>query len=210
QGGAKGADEVDPGGVLWSTIGRDRAIGTIAYLGASTPEPGLISYDISGYLDLGRLEGEDRSDVTRIAALLESSGWLIRQTRPFVDALWTKMMSNCSLNAVSAITRTPNGTNLAAKPLYDFTAAIMEEVRAIATAEGATIEMSTEKRLALALRNPAFKTSTLQDLEKGRPLEIEPIFAAAAAVGHARGVPCPMLDRAVEILRHVDRAHQSA
>eukprot|EP00903_Cladosiphon_okamuranus_P022476 g20673.t1 len=210
QGGTKGAEEVDPGGVLWSTIGRDRAIGTIAYLGASTPEPGLISYDISGYLDLGRLEGEDRSDVTRIAALLESSGWLIRQTRPFVDALWTKMMSNCSLNAVSAITRTPNGTNLAAKPLYDFTAAIMEEVRAIATAEGATIEMSTEKRLALALRNPAFKTSTLQDLEKGRPLEIEPIFAAAAAVGHARGVPCPMLDLAVEILRHVDRAHQSS
>ena len=69
---------------------------------------------------------------------------------------------------------------------------------------------NAKKAVALALRNPAFKTSTLQDLEKGRPLEIEPIFAAAAAVGHARGVPCPMLDLAVEILRHVDRAHQSA
>ncbi|WP_136637491.1 ketopantoate reductase family protein [Pseudooceanicola onchidii] len=206
QGGTKGADEVDPGGALWTKIGPDRAIGAIAYLGASVPEPGLISYDIEGYLDLGRLPGQDRTDVARIAALLESAGWLIRQTEPFQNALWTKMMSNCSLNAVSAITRSPNGTNLQAKPLYDFTGAIMEEVRAIAAAEGAEIAMTTEKRLSLAMRNGGFKTSTLQDLEKGRPMEIEPIFAAAASVSHARGVPCPMLDLAVEILRHVERS----
>ena len=206
KGGVKGAEEVDPGGTLWTKIGPDRAIGSIAYLGASVPEPGLISYDIEGYLDLGRLPGQDRADVTRIAALLESAGWMIRQTDPFQNALWTKLMSNCAMNSVSAITRTANGTNLASKPLYDFTAAIMDEVRAIATAENAHIEMETPKRLELAQRNRNFKTSTLQDLEKGRPMEIEPIFAATAAVGHARGLPCPMLDLATEILRHVERA----
>lgn len=206
QGGTKGPDEVDPDGILWRIIGPERAIGAIAYLGASVPEPGLISYDIQGYLDLGRLPGQDHTDVARIAALLESAGWLIRQTDPFSDALWTKLLSNCAMNAVSAITRTPSGTNLKSKPIYDFTAAIMEEVRAIAAAEGATIKMTTEKRLELAQRNSGFKTSTLQDLEKGRPMEIEPIFAATAAVGHARGVPCPMLDLATEILRHVDQA----
>lgn len=206
QGGTKGAEEVDPGGVLWRAIGPERAIGAIAYLGASVPEPGLISYDIEGYLDLGRLPGEPRDDLTRIATLLENAGWMIRQTDPFQNALWTKMMSNCSMNAVSAITRTPNGTGLKSQPIYDMTAAIMEEVRAIAAAEGAEIKMTTEKRLSLAMRNPGFKTSTLQDLEKGRPMEIEPIFAATAAVGHARGVPCPMLDLATEILRHVERS----
>lgn len=206
QGGMKGADEVDPGGVLWQKIGPERAIGSIAYLGASVPEPGLISYDIEGYLDLGRLPGQDRADVTRIAALLESAGWMIRQTEPFQNALWTKMMSNCAMNSVSAITRTANAVNLNSRPIYDFTAAIMEEVRAIATAEDAHIGMETTKRLELAQRNPAFKTSTLQDLEKGRPMEIEPIFAATAAVGHARGVPCPMLDLATEILRHIERS----
>lgn len=206
KGGMKGAEEVDPGGTLWRQIGPERAIGAIAYLGASVPEPGLISYDIEGYLDLGRLPGQDRTDVARIAALLESTGWMIRQTEPFQNALWTKMMSNCAMNAVSAITRSPNGINLKSRPLADFTAAIMEEVRAIAAAEGAEIAMTTEKRLELAQRNTEFKTSTLQDLEKGRPMEIEPIFAAAASVGHARGVPCPMLDLATEILRHVERS----
>jgi len=208
KGGTKGAEEVDPGGVLWSAIGPDRAIGSIAYLGASSPEPGLISYDIEGYLDLGRLPGQDRADVERIAAMLESAGWMIRQTQPFQNALWTKMMSNCSLNAVSAITRTSNGVNLTSQPIYDFTGAIMEEVRAIAAAEDAEIAMTTEKRLSLAMRNSGFKTSTLQDLEKGRPMEIEPIFAAAAAVGHAKGVPCPMLDLATEILRFVEKSRR--
>ncbi|WP_375172697.1 ketopantoate reductase family protein [Pseudooceanicola sp.] len=206
QGGSKGAEEVDPGGHLWEKIGPERAIGAIAYLGASVPEPGLISYDINGYLDLGRLPEEDRADVTRIATLLESAGWMIRQTEPFQNALWAKMMGNCAMNSVSAITRSPNGTNLKSKPLYDFTGAIMEEVRAIATAEGAEIGMPTEKRLTLAMRNAEFKTSTLQDLEKGRPMEIEPIFAATVSVARARGVPCPMLELATEILRHVERS----
>lgn len=204
-GGTKGAEEVDPGGVLWQKIGPERAIGSIAYLGASVPEPGLISYDIQGYLDLGRLTGQDTNDVTRIASVLESAGWMIRQTNPFQNALWTKLMSNCALNSVAAITRSSSGVNLEAKPIYDFTAAIMEEVRAIATAENAEIAVTTEKRLSLAMRNASFKPSTLQDLEKGRPMEIEPIFAAAAAVGRARNVPCPMLDLATEILRQVER-----
>lgn len=206
QGGTKGAEEVDPGGILWRTIGPERAIGAIAYLGASVSEPGLISYDIPGYLDLGRLPGEDRTDAARISALMESAGWTIRQTDPFQNALWAKMMGNCAMNSVSAITRTANSIGLTSRPIYDFTAAIMEEVRAIAAAEGAEIAMSTEKRLEVAMRNPAFKTSTLQDLEKGRPMEIEPIFAATVSVGKARGVPCPMLELATEILRHVERS----
>lgn len=205
QGGTRGAEEVDPGGRLWAAIGPERAIGAIAYLGATVPEPGLIGYDIQGYLDLGRLPGQDRTDVDRIAALMESAGWMIRRTEPFQDALWTKMMSNCALNAVSAITRTPNSNSLKSPAIYAFTAAIMEEVRAIAAAEGAEIAMSTDKRLELAQRND-FKTSTLQDVEKGRPMEIDPIFAATIAVGRARGVPCPNLTLATEILRQVQRA----
>ena len=207
KGGTKGAEEVDPGGHLWSAIGPARAIGAIAYLGATVPEPGLIGYDIAGYLDLGRLPGQDRSDEIRMAALLESAGWTIRQTEPFQDALWTKMMANCALNAVSAITRTPNSTSLNSPAIYAFTAAIMEEVRAIATAENADIVMPTDKRLALAQRN-TFKTSTLQDVEKGRPMEIDPIFAATISVAKARGVPCPNLTLATEILRQVQSAQR--
>lgn len=205
KGGSKGVEAVDPGGVLWRNIGPERAIGAIAYLGAAVPEPGLISYDIQGYLDLGRLPGQDRNDVERLAKALRNTGWMIRETDPFGQSLWAKLLANCAMNSVTAICRAPMAQIIKIPRLRAMSAAIMEEVRAIALAENAPIKISTEKRLELAGRDPHFKTSTLQDLEKGRPMEIEPIFAATADVGRALGVPCPTLDLATEILRSIER-----
>jgi len=202
-GGFAGAAEVDPGGELWRRIGPERAIGAIAYLGASVPEPGLIAVEIEGYLDLGRLPGQDREDVARVASILRGAGWTIRETEPFGNSLWTKLFSNCALNSVAAISRVGAEVVVADPVLRQLAGEIMEEVRAIAAAEGAEIRMETEKRLDLAARTP-FKPSTLQDLEKGRPMEIEPIFGATVAVGKARGVPCPKLELVTAILRAVE------
>ena len=206
KGGTKGADEVDPGGVLWRKIGPERAIGAIAYLGASVPEPGLISYDIPGYLDLGRPEGQDRSDVTRLADILRASGWMIRETQPFAVSLFSKLFANCAMNSVTAICRAPMAQIVPVPALRNMAANIMEEVRAIAAAENATIKMDTDKRIELSARDPHFKTSTLQDLEKGRPMEIEPIFAATLSLGKSKNIPCPTLELATEILRSIERS----
>lgn len=202
-GGYHGAPQVDPGGVLWREIGPARAIGAIAYLGASVPEPGLIEVEIEGYLDLGRMPGEDRTDVARVAGILRDAGWMIRETEPFTNSLWTKLFSNCALNSVAAVSRLPSAASMRDPILRALAGDIMEEVRAIAAAEGAEIKMSTEKRLDLAERNESFKPSTLQDLEKGRQMELEPIFGATIAVAHARNVPCPKLELVTAILRGV-------
>ncbi|WP_375690392.1 ketopantoate reductase family protein [Pseudooceanicola sp. LIPI14-2-Ac024] len=205
-GGVKGAEEVDPGGALWREIGPERAIGAIAYLGASVPEPGVISVEIEGYLDLGRLPGEPRADVERIAGILRGAGWTVRETEPFQDSLFSKLFSNCSLNSVCAISRASQASIANDPALRGFAAAIMEEVRALAEAEGATIRMTTEKRLHHAAHGPDHAPSTLQDLRKGNPMEIEPIFGATVALGRARGVPMPMLELATSILREVEKS----
>ncbi|MGH1425041.1 MAG: ketopantoate reductase family protein [Pseudooceanicola sp.] len=203
-GGTHGAEEVDPGGVLWREIGPERAIGSIAYLGTSVPEPGLIDIEIEGYLDLGRLPGQPRDDVARIADLLRGAGWMIRETEPFQNSLFSKLFSNCALNSVAAISRATQARTMADPVLRQLAADIMEEVRALAKAEGAEIRMGTEKRLDLAAGDAGFKPSTLQDLEKGRPMELEPIFGATIALARARGVPCPKLEIVTSILRAVE------
>ena len=203
KGGFHGAEEVDPGGVLWRDIGPERAIGAIAYFGASVPEPGLVALEIEGYLDIGRLPGEDRTDVDRVAELLRGAGWMIRTTEPYQNSLWTKLFSNCAFNSVAAVTRVASARAMQDPVLRALAGDIMEEVRAIAAAEGAEIRMTTEKRLDLAERNASFKPSTLQDLEKGRHMELEPIFGATIAVAKARGIPCPKLELMTAILRAV-------
>jgi len=205
-GGFRGAEEVDPAGALWREIGPERAIGAIAYLGASVPEPGLISVEIEGYLDLGRLPGGPREDVTRIATLLRDTGWTIRETEPFQNSLFSKLFSNCSLNSVAALSRASQARIANTPALRAFAAGIMEEVRALAEIEGAHIRMTTVKRLDLAANGPDHAPSTLQDLRKGNPMEIEPIFGATLALGRARGLPMPHLELATEMLRAVEES----
>ncbi|WP_163846380.1 ketopantoate reductase family protein [Pseudooceanicola aestuarii] len=206
----RGAQEVDPDGVLWREIGPRRAIGAIAYYGASVSAPGHIAIQIDGYLDLGRLPGEDRTDVTRVADLFRHGGWTIRETEPFQDALWSKMLGNCAMNSVAAIAQAPTARALQHPPLYRLAGGIMEEIRAIAAATGATIRMTTQERLKWGMRDTGFKPSTLQDLEKGRPMEIEPIFGAAIAVARAHDVPCPDLELATAILRSIQETRDLA
>ncbi|MGR3322286.1 MAG: ketopantoate reductase family protein [Pseudooceanicola sp.] len=203
-GGVRGADEVDPGGHLWRLIGPERAIGAIAYLGSELPEPGRVHVSIPGYLDLGRLPGEQREDVARLAELLRGAGWMIRETEPFQNALFSKLFSNCAFNSVAAVTRASQARTAADPVLAQLLIDIMEGVRALAEAEGAFIKMSSEKRLDLAAKGPDHAPSTLQDLLQGRQMELEPIFGATVALAKARGVPVPKLELMTAILRALE------
>ncbi|PJE30877.1 ketopantoate reductase [Pseudooceanicola antarcticus] len=205
QGGVKGAEEVDPGGVLWDKVGAARAIGCIAVMGASVPEPGLIDLGLPGYLDIGRLPGEDRADVARVAALLSAAGLKIRQTEPFQNALFSKLYANCGFNSVCALARAPMNRMLADPVLAELTAGIMAEVGEIAAAEHARLLEDPAQRIERARGGAAFKPSTLQDLEKGRPMEIEPIFGATLSVARSHAIEAPKLSLVTAMLRSIDR-----
>lgn len=205
-GGRKGAEEVDPGGVLWREIGPERAIGAIAVIGATLPEPGHVEVNIDGHFDLGRMPGQDRTDVERLATIFDAAGLVTKQTQPFQNAIFSKLYSNCGFNSVCALARAPMNRMLADPVLFELTRDIMMEVAAVADAEGAELLEDPEKRLIRARKGAAFKPSTLQDLERGRPMEIEPIFGAALAVGRSHGIAMPKLEMVTALLRSIDRA----
>lgn len=204
-GGLKGAEEVDPGGVLWREIGPARAIGAIAVIGATLPEPGHVEVNIDGHFDLGRLPGEDRADVDRLAAIFEAAGLATKQTQPFQNALFSKLYANCGFNSVCALSRAPMNRMLTDPVLFALTRDIMLEVAAVARAEGAELLEDPDARLARARDGAAFKPSTLQDLERGRAMEIEPIFGATLAVGRSHDIPMPKLELATALLRSIQR-----
>lgn len=206
QGGLRGAEEVDPGGRLWQLIGPERAIGCVAKIGASVPEPGQVSVTIPGFYEIGRLPGQDRADVDRVAALFTAAGIVTKMPEPFQNAIWGKLLGNAALNSVCALARTEI-CNMAQHPvLSKFSLAIMEEVHATAHAEQADTGLTPAERMAEAAAAKPFRPSTLQDLEKGRPMEIEPIFGATIAVAKSHGIPCPNLELATALLRSIDRA----
>ncbi|MBT9383106.1 2-dehydropantoate 2-reductase [Pseudooceanicola sp. CBS1P-1] len=206
KGGHRGAEEVDPGGRLWARIGPGRAIGAIAYLGVSQPEPGCVSIDIEGYFDIGRMEDGPQPDVDRVQALLEAAGLTIARSRPFGQALWHKILTNASTNSVCAIARQPMNVTLADPQVADLSVAIMREVLAIAAAEGLPFDYDIAARLEKVRGGAPFKPSTLQDVEAGRPLEIEPIFAAPLSVARSHGIDCPNLALVTGLLRLIDQS----
>ncbi|NIZ08061.1 ketopantoate reductase family protein [Pseudooceanicola sp. HF7] len=204
QGGTKGAEEVDPGGVLWKAIGPERAIGAIAFLSANVPEPGLIERNNEGYYDLGRLPGQDRADVVRVAGLMRAAGFDIKETQPYQNALWTKLMSNAGMNSTCAVAQAPISRALADPALFRLAVGIMSEVYATGKAEGVDFPYGPEQRAAAARDTLDIKPSTLQDLEAGRPMEIDPIFAAAISVAKSHGIDAPNLELVTAILRSID------
>ncbi len=206
KGGTRGAEEVDPGGVLWKAIGRERAIGAIAFFSAFVPEPGLVNVNRPGFIDLGRMPGEDRADVVRVAEIFRAAGLDIHETQPFHNALWTKIMSNCAMNSVCALARVPTDVMLNDPVLSRFAIDIMAEVHATGTAEHAEFPYTAEERAADARETLAVVPSTLQDLDAGRPMEIEPIFGATITVAKSHGIPCPNLELATTLLRNIDKA----
>lgn len=204
-GSTRGAEKVDPGGALWSAIGPARAIGTIAFFSAFVEEPGLIHVNNEGYIDLGRLPGQDTRDVLRMADVMEKAGLSIRRTQPFQNALWNKIMGNAALNSVCAVSQAPVHRALADPVLMAFVVSIMQEVQAVGLAEKVDFPTSPEERATAARDKLRIKPSTLQDLEAGRPMEIEPIFGAVLSVAQSHGLDCPNLTLVTAMLRSIDR-----
>ncbi|QPM90184.1 ketopantoate reductase family protein [Pseudooceanicola algae] len=204
-GGTRGAEEVDPGGVLWREVGAERAIGVIAFLSAFVAEPGLITVNNDGYYDIGRLPGQDRADVARLATIWENAGLKVQETQPYQNAIWTKLMGNAGMNSTCALAQATITEALADPALFRLALGIMTEVHQTGLAEGAVFPYGPEQRAKVARDTLNIRPSTLQDLEAGRPMEIDPIFAAAIAVARSHGIDCPNLELVTALLRSIDR-----
>lgn len=187
-------ESVDPGGVIWDGIGPERAIGGVVYIASEISEPGLVHHLSGDRCSLGEPSGE-RSDRARALSEIMIAAGLKAPVRPRIrDEIWVKLLGNASLNPISALTGATVGdicTDPGTRPIVR---AIMEESKAVGEAVGAKFSIGIDKRLAGAEAVGDHRTSMLQDLDAGRPMEIDALVKAVQELGRLAGVETPTLD----------------
>ena len=184
-------ERVDPGGVIASSIEPSRVVGSLAYFATDIAEPGVIHHTEGNRISFGEPDGSKSERAKAIAEALIAAGFRCPVTARFRHEIWVKLLGNVAFNPISALT---GGTleELARHPdTSKVVREIMAETEAVAGKLGIEMPISIDQRMAGAEKVGAHKTSMLQDLEAGRPLELEAVVGAVVELGERLGVPMP-------------------
>jgi 2-dehydropantoate 2-reductase len=190
-GGRERLESLDPGGSLSRALPTDRIVGCVIHLAASTPEPGLISHNMGQRLILGEPGGRNTQRTVRIADALQQAGFDVTVTQTIEKEFWVKLLGNVSFNPVSALAVSTADRLINTPEVKDYMVKVMREVLAIGRAVGVDADIDPEARIDMARALGKFKTSMLQDLEAGKPLEIDGLLAGTLEIARKAGVSAP-------------------
>ena len=184
-------ERVDPGGVISSVIEARRVVGSIVYLATEIIAPGVIQHIEGNRLTLGEPDGSRSERVRQIAEALIASGLRCPITTRLRHEIWVKLLGNASLNPVSALTRATIVQMVRDPGVCSVVRSIMQEVEAVSHKLGMELPISIDQRIAGAEKVGEHKTSMLQDLEAGRPMELEALVGAVVELGERVGLSMP-------------------
>ena len=192
---------VDPAGALCAGLPPAQCLGAIVYPAATVPSPGVIDHTYGDRFSLGEPDGA-RSDRAGILSTLLIAAGLKAPVRPRIrDELWVKLWGNMALNPISALTTATLDVITSDPGSRDVTRAMMREGQAVAEALGIRFAIDVEKRIEGASEVGRHKTSMLQDLELGRPLEIEAILGAVVEMAGWVDIPVPISRTILALVR---------
>ena len=187
-------ESVDPGGGQWKQIGPQRAIGCVVYPAIEVSEPGVIRHIDGARFSLGEPSGEKTRRITQLSEILRKAGLKAPIRSHIRNEIWVKLWGNLCFNPISALTHgtldvitTDPGTRGVAH-------AMMLEAQTIGEKLGVRFGIDIEWRIAGAASVGAHKTSMLQDLERGRPMEIDAVLAVVQEMGRLVEVETPTID----------------
>ncbi|MFI5327585.1 MAG: 2-dehydropantoate 2-reductase, partial [Candidatus Rokuibacteriota bacterium] len=185
---------VDPDGGIAAAIPMRHVIGCVVHATCSVQEPGLVKHGFGRGLIIGEPGGGTSGRVSTLADRLTAAGFEVTVSQRIQADVWYKLWGNMTMNPMSALTGA-TCDRLLDDPLLDrFTLAIMAEAAAIGERIGCPIHQSGEERNAVTRKLGAFKTSMLQDVEAGKPLEIDGLLTAVSEIGRRVSVPTPSTD----------------
>lgn len=187
-------ESIDPGGRQWRELGAERAIGCIVYPATEIEAPGVIRHVYGNNFPLGEPSGEITGDVQRLADLFVAAGLKAPVLDRIRDEIWLKLWGNVCFNPISALTHATLDVICTDPATRALSRAIMMETQAIAETFGVKFRVDVERRIEGARKVGAHKTSMLQDLERGRPMEIDPLVTVVQEMGRLTKVPTPALD----------------
>lgn len=192
---------VDPGDAQWDGIGPERAIGCVVYPAAEVAAPGVIRLVEGDRFSLGEPSGERTGRVTRLAEALVTAGFKAPVRPRIRDEIWIKLWGNLSFNPISALTLATLDVICADPGTRAVARAMMVEAQTIAEQLGVRFSIDVDRRIEGAAAVGAHRTSMLQDLERGRPLETDALVTAVQEMGRLVEVPTPAIDTVLALLR---------
>lgn len=191
---------LDPGNVLWDNLDPERMIGCAVYPAAEVPEPGVIQHVEGDRFSLGEPSGEKTERIQALSAALIDAGFKAPVRPQIRNELWVKLWGNLSFNPISALTHATLETIGSEPGTREIARRMMLEGQAIGEALGVRFAIDVEKRINGAVEVGAHKTSMLQDLERGRPMEIDALVTAVQEMGRVVGVDTPYIDAVLALV----------
>jgi 2-dehydropantoate 2-reductase len=185
---------IDPDGAIAAAIPDRHVIGCVVHLSCSTLQPGVVRHVFGDQLIIGEPDGRKSPRVEALAALLVRAGFAMTVSASIQSDIWYKLWGNMTMNPVSALTGATVDRILDDPLVLRFCLAAMAEASAIGTAIGCPIAQSGEDRIAVARKLGAFKTSMLQDVEAGKPVELDALVTVVREIGERAGIATPNID----------------
>lgn len=197
---------LDPGGALQRALGPGRAIGGVVYSASTVVAPGVVQVDhASNRLVLGEPDGTRSARVEALGAVLAAGGLGIEVTERIRDAVWAKLMINLGSGMLGVLTASAPDAFYTEPACRAATLAIVAEAAAVAAAMGCTVMPNADGMVRNGAKS-GHKTSILQDLELGRPMEIDALYTVPLEMAREAGVATPTLDLLVALTRARARA----
>ena len=196
---------IDPDGSIAAAIPAHHVVGCVVHASCASPEPGLTRHNVGNRLIIGEpSSGHNGADSPRMRTLAETlagAGFDVEISACIQRDVWYKLWGNMTMNPVSALTGATVDRVLDDSLVNGFCLEVMREAAAIGARIGCPIEQSGEDRNAVTRELGAFKTSMLQDVEAGKPVEIDVLLSAAREIGQLVGERTPQLDALLGLSR---------
>ena len=181
----------------------DRVIGSVVYPAAEVDAPGLIRHIEGKRFSLGEPSGEKSERVTRLAEEMVAAGLQAPVRDDIRSEIWVKLWGNLSFNPISALTGSTLAAIAADEATRTLARTMMLEAQAIGESLGVRFPISVDRRIKGAGDVGEHKTSMLQDLERGRPMEIDALVTAVQELGRLTGQPTPTIDSVLALVRRL-------
>lgn len=184
-------ESVDPGRVQWNGLGPHRAIGMVVHPAVEITAPGVMQHVEGNAYQVGEPSGEKTDRVANLAEALVDAGLRAPISSKIRDDIWVKLWGNLCLNPISALTDATLAGIGRDDGVRELVFKLAEEGREVGEALGARFRFTADRRFTAAFEVGEHKTSMLQDLERGRPMEIDALVTAVCELGDIVGVDTP-------------------
>ncbi len=187
-------EAVDQGGAVSSKLDASRVIGTIVYPACEMAAPGVIRHIEGNRFTLGELDGADTPRIRLLADTLRQAGFKAPISSDIRSEIWIKLWGNLSFNPISALTHATLVDICEFEPSRELVTRMMQEGQQIGEKLGVNFKVSIDKRIAGAAAVGKHKTSMLQDIEMGRPIELEALVGTVIEMGRITDTPTPQIE----------------